>query len=203
MSSNGAAHELGVMTPDSARTILVVAADGDLAVALREKVDRTFALVKDVRPHELSDGLATCVPWPWMLIGQTDQLPEPVLEVLHARPVVIFWRGDLPNGLPTHTRTFLSFASLARAVAEAVTHRVGGMRLAIGLGVELPDGTYARSAELQALVSAHPHSFEMPLDAFRSAARVLHQHRIPLRPGHPHPGMVGLVEAHEEAEVTS
>ena len=56
------------------------------------------------------------------------------------------------------------------------------MKLAIGLGVDLPDGSYARSAELQALVSSHPHPLDVPLDAFRSAARVLSTHGVAWKP---------------------
>ena len=203
MPNTGPGQGLGVLTPDSARTILVITGDGDLAVALREKVDRIYALVRDVRPHEASDGIAACQPWPWMVVGGVDHIPADALDVLRTRPILTYWRGPVPDGLPTHTRTFVKFNDLAIAVNEALTHTVEGMKLAIGLGVDMPDGTYARSGELQALVAAHPHSFDMPLDAFRSAARVLQQHHIPLRPGHPTAGMVGLVEAREEANATS
>jgi len=203
MPNTGTGQGLGVLNPDSARTILVITSDGDLAVALREKVDRIYALVKDVRPHEASDGIATCMPWPWMVVGGVDELPADALDVLRTRPILTFWRGPVPPGLPAHARTFERFADLAAAVNDSLRHTVEGMRLAIGLGVDMPNGTYARSAELQALVAGHPHAFEMPLDAFRSAARVLHQHHVPLRPGHPAQGMVGLVEAREEANATS
>jgi hypothetical protein len=173
---------LGVLAPDNARTILVIAGDGDLAVALRDKVDRAYALIKDVRPDEFVEGFGTCLPWPWMVVGSVTQLPGGTAELLRNRPILIYWRGTPPHGLPAHTRAFERFADLAGAVNTALAQRVAGMRLAIGLGVDLPDGDYARSAELQALVSGHPHAFDVPLDAFRSAARVLTTHRIHLKP---------------------
>lgn len=174
--------ELGVLAPDNARTILVISDDGDVAVALRERVERAYALIKDVRPSEAEAGFETCLPWPWMVVGTVSELPHTVLEMFRNRPILVYWRGATPEGLPKHTRTFERFADLAGAVNTALTQNVAGMRLAIGLGVDLPGGAFARSAELQALVAAHPHPFDVPLDAFRSAARVLSTHRIALKP---------------------
>jgi hypothetical protein len=187
---------LGVLAPDNARTILVVAGDGDLSVALRDKVDRAYALIKDVRPEEFVEGFGTCLPWPWMVVGSSTQLSADAMELMRNRPILIFWRGSAPAGLPQHARSFERFGELADAVNTALTQRVAGMRLAIGLGVDLPDGDYARSAELQALVSMHPRPFDVPLDAFRSAARVLSTHRIALKPVRDaEAGTVSLVDA--------
>jgi len=180
--SDDGTPRLGVLTPDNARSILVVADDGDLAVALREKVDRAYALIKDVRPEELVEGFATCLPWPWMVVGSAPQLPTGAVELMHNRPILTYWRGIPPERLPSHLRRFERFADLAVAINHALTQDVAGMKLAVGLGVDLPGGDYARSAELQALVAAHPLPFDVPLDAFRSAARVLATHRINLKP---------------------
>jgi hypothetical protein len=186
---------LGLLAPDTVRTILVVGDDGELAVALRDRVDRAYALVKDVRPPELTEAFATCLPWPWMVAGSLAALPGDAEALFRHRPILVLWRGDLPSGLPRHTRRFDRFADMAAAIITALTQSVAGMRMAIGLGVELPGGGYARSAELQALVSAHPHSFDVPLDAFRSAVRVLSAHRIEVRPARdPRTGAVALTE---------
>jgi len=187
---------LGVLTPDSARTILVISDDGDVAVALRERVERSFALIKDVRPEEAETAFASCIPWPWMLIGTQPHLAEPLKPLLRDRPVLVYWRGERAEGLPGHARAFDTFAGLATAVNTALNQDVAGMKLSVGLGVDLPDGELARSAELQALVAAYPHPFDVPLDAFRSAARVLRSHDIPLRPMHTgNDGMVALAES--------
>lgn len=192
---------LGVLTPDNARTILVVGDEGEVAVALRDKVDRSYALIKDIRPAEMHDGFATCIPWPWMVVGSIANLPDGTADLFRDRPILVYWRGPAPNDLPGHTRSFDKFSDLATAVLTALTQEVAGMKMAIGLGVDLPDGDFARSAELQALVAGHPHAFDVPLDAFRSAARVLATHRINLKPTRdPNNGGVALVEA-EEASI--
>lgn len=186
---------LGVLSRDSARTILVISANGELAVALRERVDRVFAMIKDVRPEEAAQAYAACLPWPWMVVGAVAEIPGQVEELLRSRPILVFWRGTQPRGLPGHARQFERFGELATAIDAALRRRVAGMRMAVGLGVELPGGEYARSAELQALVSAHPHAFDVPLDAFRSALRTLRSHRIALRPTrNPATGAVALTK---------
>lgn len=189
-------HNLGVLAPDSARTILAISEDGELAVAVRDRVDRAFVLVKDVRPDEALEGFDTCLPWPWMVVGSGDRLPSRFLDALRHRPILVFWRGAAPQDLPAHARTFTRFLDLVEAINTALTQEVAGMRLAIGLGVQLPGGEYARSAELQALVAHHPHAFDVPLDAFRSAARVLSTHGIQLRPVRdPASGAVSLAKS--------
>jgi len=47
------------------------------------------------------------------------------------------------------------------------------LRLAPGVGVELPDGRLSRSPELQALVSAYPRPFHLPRRVFSRCTRVL------------------------------
>jgi hypothetical protein len=186
---------LGILTPDSARTVLVISADGELSVALRDRIDRAYALVKDVRPDEALSAFATCIPWPWMVVGNVAELGADVIEAMQDRPILVYWRGPAPDGLPRHTRHFERFNDLAAAVNNALTQNVSGLKLAVGLGVDLPDGSFARSAELQALVANHPHAFDVPLDAFRSAARVLATHNIHAKPVRDNEsGSVRLVE---------
>lgn len=186
---------LGILTPDSARTVLVISQDGELAVALRDRVDRAYALVKDVRPEEATEAFAACIPWPWMVVGNVTSLASAVIDGMEDRPILVYWRGESPDGLPGHARNFERFSDLSAAVTDALKQTVAGLKLAVGLGVDLPDGAYARSAELQALVAAHPHPFDVPLDAFRSAARVLATHGIAAKPVRDNEkGTVRLVE---------
>lgn len=173
MSARGQAERIGALSADSARAILVIAATGELAVALRERIDRGLAVVRDVRPGEMSEGLGACRPWPWMVVGEVAQVSATVRATLCARPVLVFWRGAPPDGLPKHVRRFPSFSGLADAVAQALGASVAGLRLAPGVGVELPDGRISRSLELQALVGAHPHPFHLPRRAFGSGGRAL------------------------------
>jgi len=173
---------LGLLAAEPDRALVVLAADGELAVALRENLDRQRVVVKDARPEEVEDAMRSCHPWPWMLVGAVPELPLPVVAALTRQPVLVLWYGPGPVELPRHARRFDRFAELAAAAARALEQEVGGLRLAIGCGVDLPCGGYSRSAELQALVAAAPAGFDLPLSAFRSAAHALAAADLPWRP---------------------
>ena len=173
---------LGVLAPERDRALFVLAPDGELAVGLRERLDRARVVVKDARPEEAPAMLASCRPWPWMVIGAVAEPPPEVTPALIRRPIIVCWLGPMPPGLPAHGRGYSRFSVLADAVEQALGREVAGMRLAVGAGVHLPGGRITSSAELQALVSAHPAGFDLPLAAFRSAGRALAAHDIPLRP---------------------
>ena len=162
---------LGALAPERDRALLVLSRDGELAVGLRERLERARVVVKDARPDESLTAVGSCRPWPWMLVGDVAELP-PGIEAAPARhPILVLWLGPPPPALPAHVRSFSRFSELA-----------DGMRLATGAGVELPGGRLARSASLQALVSAHPTGFNLPLVTFTSAARALLGSAVRLRP---------------------
>lgn len=166
---------------ETARTVLVVADDDELAVALRERVSRTFVVVRHLRPSEVGDGLRQCPPWPWMVIGTGSAVDPAIRGLLSTRPALCFWLGGRPATLPRHARSFARVGTLATAVARALANDVAGLRLAPGVGVELGDGRLLRSLTLQALVSAHPHPFDLPPRTFNSAARLLAREALSLR----------------------
>jgi hypothetical protein len=56
------------------------------------------------------------------------------------------------------------------------------MRLAIGSGVDMPDGGHVANACLEALVASHPRPLFAPSRLVRSTARALAAHGVPLRP---------------------
>jgi hypothetical protein len=173
---------LGALAPERDRTLVVLSRDGEVAVGLRERLERAQVVVKDARPDEALTAVGSCRPWPWMLVGDVADLP-PGVEAAPARhPVLVLWLGTAPCGLPVHARSFSRFSELADAASRALAAEVGGMRLATGAGVELPGGRLARSASLQALVSAHPARFNLPLVTFTSAARALAGSAVRLRP---------------------
>ncbi len=185
---------LGVLAPETDRVMVVISPDGEAAVSLRERLDRSRVVLKDTRPGEAEAAVRSCRPWPWMVIGAVPELPAGVAEVLHGHPVLVLWLGPAPGGLPAHGRRFPRFSALAAAAAEALDREVGGMRLAAGAGVLLPGGRgCSRNPELQALVSAHPGGFDLQLETFHSAARALRSRGMPLRPRRdPATGMVAL-----------
>lgn len=173
---------LGVLSPDGARTILVVSDDGQVAVGLRERLPRAHVVVREVRRHESLAGWRASLPYPWMVVGDLSEAPPGLATLLSKHPALVQWSRQVPAGLPAHAVAFERFSHLPAAVQQALSVEVGGMRLAMGMGVQLPDGCHTSSAELQALVSSHPRGLDAPLRCFRSAARLLVHHRVGLRP---------------------
>ncbi len=171
--------ELGMMVPDTMRTLLAISDNGEIAVSIRDMVDRSYLVVRDVRPNEAEEGFHASLPWPWMVVGTTPTIPESIRNLMSHNPVLIAWYGaPLPEGLPSHAVALPTFRDLIGYINDCLEAQMAGMHLAIGLGVELPDGQLARSAELQALLSLAPASFDIPMTAFRSAQRILLAHHI-------------------------
>jgi hypothetical protein len=178
----GAPPALGTMVPGSERSLVVIDRGGELAVALRDRLDPALVVIKHAYPGEAPGVLRSCRPWPWMVVGVAPELPMEVDAVL-GKPVLAAWFGDRPAGLPPHARSFLRFADLVRWVDESLRSEVAGMHLAIGSGVDLPGGGHVRSAALEALISAGRSGLHLPLPSFRGAARAVAVHGLPVRPG--------------------
>jgi hypothetical protein len=164
---------LGVFAPDRVRGIVVITTDGELAVAVRETVPAGIAVVRDARPDDAAEAAAACLPWPWMVVGATNSLTPALGSMLRTRPVLTLWLGAAPAGLPGHSLRFDHHTALLEAIGAACTARVGDMRLALGSGVELGDGTLLRGATLDALIGAYPRGFALPSAAFRSVTAAL------------------------------
>jgi hypothetical protein len=164
---------LGVRAPDRGRAILVVTVDGELAVAAHDAVPGGMAIIRDARSEDADEITAACLPWPWMVIGSTVSLTPALGSALRHRPVLTYWLGNVPAGLPGHARCFDRPAALLDAVRRACAAEVGGMRLAPGSGVELADGTLMRGATLESLVAAYPHGFALPAHNFRAVTKAL------------------------------
>ena len=150
----------------------MVAADGELAVALRERLDRAYVTVVDGAGGEILDVLAATRPWPWMVAGAVADLPASVREWLCARPVLLRWLGPVPPGLPRHCRTVAGFTALVESTAAALHAEIGGVRLAVGTGVAI-DGTVHANAELEALLGEAPGPVDLPRSRVRSAGTLL------------------------------
>lgn len=155
------------------RTALVLSETHELAVALRERLDRAYVTVRHARPGEAEAAIADCWPWPWMIVGDLDDPGAAVLTLMRSRPVVVLWQGTHPVSLPAHAGVVSRFADLVAVSERALAGEVGGMRLAIGSGVSLPGGAHAENAELQALISLHPAGFDLAAHRFASAVRAL------------------------------
>jgi hypothetical protein len=174
--ATNARSTLGVRARDRGRAILVVTVDGELAVAVRDVVPGGIAVIRDARVEDADDICAACLPWPWMVVGSAVSLTPALAVVLRHRPVLTYWLGVPPAGLPGHARWFERPAALLQAVRSACTTDVGGMRLAPGIGVELDDGTLLRGASLESLLGAYPDGFALRARNFHAAADALARH---------------------------
>jgi hypothetical protein len=178
----GARSTLGVLARDRVRTIVVVTADGELAVAIRDAVPPGAAVVRDARDADAAAIAAACLPWPWMVVGATAALAPALAASVRTHPVITFWLGAAPPGSPAHMRCFDRPRALIDAIRGACAASVGGMRLAPGSGVELCDGTLVRGATLDALIGSHPRGFDLPARTFRTVADALARHDAGWRP---------------------
>lgn len=159
----------------------VVIGDGELAVGLRDRLDRAFVTLLDVRVAEAAAALRDCRPVPWMVVGDRRAVEPDVLAWLDGRAVLVLWSGRLPDGLPAHARAFEHFGDLAAALEDALRAAVDGVSLAPGSGLTMPDGTHAGNAGLEALIGGHPRPLFAPAHLFRGAAASLRSHGVALR----------------------
>jgi hypothetical protein len=158
----------------------VIGDDAELAVALRDRLPRAFITVVELRSAEVADAVPSCRPRPWLIVGTSPDVPETVIRFLAQSPTLLYWRGRPPARLPAHTRRLDLFSELAAAAELAVTAEVGGVRLAPGGGLTMPDGGQAGCHALEALVGSHPRPLFLPRRHVRTAAAVLEAHRVPL-----------------------
>jgi hypothetical protein len=177
------------------RTVLVVSDGIELAVALRDRVDRAYLTICDMRPPEVLAAARACRPWPWMVIGDSAVISETFAGALAQHPVLLLWRGARPPGLPAHARAFQLFSELTVAVHAALGAQVAGIRLAPGGGLAMPDGAHSGNAALEALVANHPQPVFAPMRDFRGVVGALASHRVPLRVARNRDGGVSLAAA--------
>jgi hypothetical protein len=164
------------------RTVLVVGDDAELATALRDRLDRAYVTVVEVLPGEELAAIRSCRPWPWMVVGAGEHVDPRVLTELGRGPTLLIWRAPPPPGLPARAIAADRFTVVVGTVATALGAEVAGMHLAIGSGVDMPDGGHVANACLEALVASHPRPLVAPSRLVRSAARALAAHGVPLRP---------------------
>jgi hypothetical protein len=164
------------------RTLLVVGNDAELAVALRDRLDRAYLTVFEVRPDEASEAVHACRPWPWMVVGATPEIPEPLRHALAVAPdaacvarSATTAHAALPQGRATLLR--------ARRGGRGGSARRG--RRDSPCGGERADHA-GRCARLEpgarSLVSNHPRPVRLSARQIRSAAAALAAHGVPLRP---------------------
>jgi hypothetical protein len=171
-----------VVSSGHERILLVVGDDPELATALRDRLDRAYVTVIEARPGEELEAIRGCRPWPWMVVGAGATLDPRAVTELGGSPILLVWRGSPPPGLPARVIGADRFTVVVGTVATALGAEVAGMRLAIGSGVDMPDGGHVANACLEALVASYPRPLFAPSRLVRSTARALAAHGVPLRP---------------------
>ncbi len=160
------------------RSVLVIAEDPELAVALRDRLDRAYVTVLDIRPSEADEAIRDRHACPWMVVGTVRQITDEALRALARRPVLLLWLGTAPAQLPRHARSLLRYSEVAAALEEAIAADVGGMRLAPGCGLQMPDGCHAADDALEVLVGGHPHPVYAEARHFRAVGTTLRTHGV-------------------------
>jgi hypothetical protein len=180
------------------RTLLVVSERPHPWALLRDRLDPDLVTVAWARPSDAGARAA-----PWMLAGDGGRAPEGA-AALRDRLVCWRWVGTAPAGLPAEPLLCPDWHHVAADAERALAASLGGLRLAPGVGLVLPDGSYlARAAELEALLAAHPGGLAVGAPtprvraAVRRAADLIRHHRLPLRVAH-EDGRLALAEhAHD------
>ena len=177
------------------RAVLVVGDEPELAVALRERLDRVLVTVRELGHAEAAAAVDACRPRPWMVAGSGDRGSDPALvAALAGSTTLVHWLGLAPSGLPRHTRRFDRFSDLAAAISAALAATVAGIRLAPGDGLTMPDGRHAAGAALEALVACHPRPLFVARRLLAGVDRVLEAHGVRLRVVEVEPGGFRLEE---------
>jgi hypothetical protein len=149
---------------------------------LRDRLDPELVTVAWARP-----GDAGWAGAPWMLAGAGPDAAG--LDAFRDRLLCWRWVGPAPASLPAPATACRDWQQVAADAQRALAVRLGGLRLAPGCGLVLPDGSYLpRAAGLEALLAAHPEGLPVggaPTARLRAAARrvadLLHRHGLPLR----------------------
>ncbi len=176
------------------RTLLVISEGIELAVALRDRVERAYLTVCDARPAE---AVAAARDRPWMVVGEGTGISPTLVRALAKHPVLLLWLGASPPGLPAHVRAFERFSELAVAVDTAVSAALGGIRLAPGAGLTMPDGAHSGNHALEVLVASHPHPLVAPAADLRGAVSALASHGVALHVNRRRDGSVVLAATAE------
>ncbi len=162
------------------RTLLVVSERPHPWAFLRDRLDPELVTVSWARPSE-----AGAHATPWMLAGAGEAAG---LAGFAGQLLCWRWVGPVPADLPAPTPRRQDWHQVAADAERALAVRLGGLRLAPGRGLILPDGAYlSRAAALEVLLAAHPDGLRVPAcgprlrAAVRRSAGVLRRHGLPLR----------------------
>jgi hypothetical protein len=175
------------MRGDPSRTVLVISEPPHPWALLRDRLGGELVSIAWARPSEVAKAVAALDPGPWVVAGGEPFLPAPALEALHGRLFAAHWVQDPPGGLPVRPVRHHSWPELVDVLERRLAVRVGGLRLAPGCGLVLPDGAIiTHTSPLEGLLAAYPDGLDVARmgprlrAAVRRATLTLERHRLPL-----------------------
>ncbi len=168
---------------DPTRRLVVLSGRPHAWAFLRDHLDPALVTVAWA-PGDAGEVALT--PAPWMLVGTGRTLPARVAAALRGRLLCVLWVGAPAAGLPVQPVVCSNWSQVVGRVRRALLSRVGGVRLAPGCGLALPDGSYLTgTSALEVLLGAHPDGIRLvdrgPWPHLRRAAALLERHHLPLR----------------------
>jgi hypothetical protein len=176
------------MRGDPSRTVLVISEQPHPWALLRDRLAGELASIAWARPSQVAKAVAALDPGPWMVAGGEPLLLSPALEALRGRLFAAHWVEEPPGDLPVVPVRHVSWRGLVEVVAQRLSVRVVGVRLAPGCGLVLPDGAViTHTSSLEGLLAAYPDGLEVARmdprlrSAVRRAALTLERHHLPLK----------------------
>ena len=176
------------MRGDPARTALVISEQPHPWALVRDRLGGEFVSVAWARPSQVAKAVAGLAPGPWVVAGGETVLPESAVEALRGRLFAAHWVQDPPPTLPVKPVLHPSWLELVDFLEHRLAVRLGGVRLAPGRGLVLPDGAViTHTSPLEGLLVAYPDGVEVArMDprlraAVRRAALTLERHHLPLK----------------------
>jgi hypothetical protein len=140
------------------------------------------------RPSQVAKVVTAMDPGPWVVAGGESVLPGPALEALRGRLFAAHWIREPPAALPVRPVLHPSWRELVDVLEQRLALRLGGVRLAPGRGLVLPDGAIiTHTSPLEGLLVAYPDGLEVErMDprlraAVRRATLTLERHHLPLK----------------------
>jgi hypothetical protein len=161
--------------------MMVIAEQPQLWAAIRDRVDPELALVRSARPASLAEVWDRADPWPWLVVGASEAVPERLPALVAGRPIPVLWLRQPAGELPAGSQVHPTWASLAARLDALAGARVFGLGFAPRRGIRVRAGDrIARAPELEGLLAAHP--FALPrFEHVRRVRQAIERYDLPCR----------------------
>ena len=165
---------------DIGRTILVIDDRPYLWAALSARIDRGTGYVRSATPSQLRTVWDSCRPWPWLVVGATQRLPDGLADLLDGNPIPVYWCGRLPAGIPGRPAVFDDWQGLVDALGRLCEVSFNGVRLLRNRGLTGPEGEAVTGLpEVEGLLAAPELRLAASVEVDR-VRRELEDRRLPV-----------------------